>query len=269
MNAASARPIPPAAAVPGLAPHRVGSVAYLNSAPLTWGAEAQVLFATPAKLAALLQAEALDAALVSVVEVLENDRYEVLDGISIASRGEVRSVLLAHRGPLEAVSTVHCDTASLTSVGLLRVLLGERGLRPEFRPLPAYDTAHEHEAVLLIGDPALEFLRTPGEHRIWDLGAAWQELTGLPFVYAVWALRRGVTDAAWRARLRELCRSGLARREEVVARQPASQQAEVRTYLTRNIRYDLGEEEKAGLARFAELLARLTGRPPHPVRYVE
>ena len=68
--------------------------------------------------------------LVSVVEVLFNDRYDILDGIAIASLGEVKSVLLAHRKPLSEATEIFCDTASLTSVQLLRVLLAERGLKP-------------------------------------------------------------------------------------------------------------------------------------------
>src|SRR5215510_12063168 len=116
-----------------LAPFRVGSVPYLNAVPLTRGLEDEVVFATPSKLAELLQINQLDAALVSVTEVLLNDRYDVLDGISISSLGEVKSVLLAHRGPIEAAKEIFCDTASLSSVQLLRVLLAERGLKPEFK----------------------------------------------------------------------------------------------------------------------------------------
>ncbi len=63
--------------------------------------EDEVLYATPSKLAEMLRRDELDAGLVSVVEVLFNDRYDVLDGIAIASLGEVKSVLLAHRRPLE------------------------------------------------------------------------------------------------------------------------------------------------------------------------
>src|SRR5205823_425559 len=76
-----------------LAPFRVGSVRYLNAVPLTRGLEDEVVFATPAKLAEMLQRDELDAALVSVTEVLLKDRYDVLDGIAIASLGEVKSVL--------------------------------------------------------------------------------------------------------------------------------------------------------------------------------
>src|SRR5436305_9199639 len=122
-----------------LAPFRVGSVRYLNAVPLTRGLEDEVVFAVPSELARMLQRDELDAALVSVTEVLLNDRYDILDGTAIASLGEVKSVFLAHRKPIEEAKEIFRDTASLTSVNLLRVLLAERGLNPEFKPLPSYD----------------------------------------------------------------------------------------------------------------------------------
>jgi chorismate dehydratase len=186
-----------------LAPFRVGSVPYLNAVPLTRGIEDQILFLPPSRLAEALRRDELDAALVSVVEVLLQDRYDILDGVAIASLGEVKSVLLAHRQPLEHLRVIHCDTASLTSVQLLRVLLAERGLKPEFLPLPDGGPETYPDAVLLIGDRALDFLLGPHEHAILDLGAAWFECTGLPFVYAVWALRRGVENRALRQQLRD------------------------------------------------------------------
>src|SRR5215471_15904897 len=134
-----------------LHPFRVGSVRYLNSVPLTRGLEDEVVFATPSELAKMLQRDELDAALVSVTEVLFNDRYDILDGTAIASLGEVKSVLLAHRKPFEEAKEIFCDTASLTSVNLLRVLLAERGLKPEFKPLESYAVANEKDFVLLIG----------------------------------------------------------------------------------------------------------------------
>src|SRR5215207_4451146 len=173
-----------------LAPMRVGSVPYLNAVPLTRGIEDQIVLAPPAQLARLLRDGKLDAALVSVTEVLLTEGYDILDGIAVASLGEVKSVFLAHRKPLDEIDLVFCDSASLTSVNLLKVLLAERGLRPEMRPLLNYDDAGFHDAVLLIGDPALKFVLAPHDHQIWDLGTAWMEFTNLPFVYAVWALRR-------------------------------------------------------------------------------
>src|SRR3954466_12948456 len=95
-----------------LAPFRVGSVRYLNAVPLTRGLEDEVVFATPSKLAEMLERNELDAALVSVTEVLFTNRYDVLDGIAIASLGEVKSVLLAHKKPIEEAKEIFCDTAS-------------------------------------------------------------------------------------------------------------------------------------------------------------
>src|SRR5213596_3175148 len=134
-----------------LAPFRVGSVPYLNAVPLTRGLEEQIIFVTPAKLAEMLRRDELDAALVSVTEVLFNDRYDILDGIAVASLGEVKSVFLAHRRPLQEVQEVWCDPASLASVWLLRVLLAERGLRPDIKPLESYAAARDKDYALLIG----------------------------------------------------------------------------------------------------------------------
>src|SRR5881628_650340 len=83
-----------------LAPFRVGSVPYLNAVPLTRGLEEQIIFVPPSELAEKLRGDELDAALVSVTEVLCNDRYDVLDKVAVASLGEVKSVFLAHRRPL-------------------------------------------------------------------------------------------------------------------------------------------------------------------------
>ena len=88
---------------------------YLNAAPLTRGIESEIVFATPANLAEMLRRDELDAALVSLTEVLFTDRYDVLDGVAIGSFGEVYSVILAHRKPLEEAKEIFCDAASLTT----------------------------------------------------------------------------------------------------------------------------------------------------------
>ena len=235
-----------------LAPFRVGSVGYLNAVPLTRGLEEQVIYATPSRLAEMLQRDELDAGLVSVVEVLFNDRYDILDGIAIASLGEVKSVLLAHRRPLNEVKEVFCDTASLTSMQLLRVLLAERGLKPEFKPLGSYDFATLPDYAMLIGDPALDFALGPHEHEIWDLGAAWYELTNMPFVYAVWALRRGVKNAALRRLLREACEFGLDTLDTIISSRTDYTYDFRKDYLGWHIHYHLGSDEKRGLAKFME-----------------
>src|SRR5271163_1747655 len=150
-----------------LSPFRVGSVPYLNAAPLTRGLEEQIIFAPPSALAEKLRRDELDAALVSITEVLLTDRYDVLDGIAVASLGEVKSVFLAHRQPLEEIHEIHCDPASLAGLNLLKVLLAEHGLKPALSPLPGYKDASALPNVFLIGDPAIEFQRAPHPHEIW------------------------------------------------------------------------------------------------------
>src|SRR6266853_2267522 len=251
-----------------LAPFRVGSVPYLNAVPLTRGLEDQVIFATPAKLAEMLQRGELDAALVSVTEVLFNDRYDVLDGIAVASLGAVQSVLLAHRRPIEEAKEIFCDTASLTSVQVLRVLLAERGLRPELKPLASYDFEGLPDFALLIGDPALDFLRAPRQHEMWDLGAAWYEMSALPFVYAVWALRRGVENSALRRQLREARDFGMDTLDYIIRTRTDYDYDFRNDYLSWHIHYHLGADEKRGLARFTELLRKHTTAPVYEPRFV-
>jgi len=239
-----------------LSPYRVGSVPYLNAVPLTRGLESEVVFATPSKLAEMLRRDELDAALVSVTEVLFNDRYNILDGVAVASLGEVKSVFLAHRKPIDDVKVVFCDPASLTSINLLRVLLAERGIRAEFKELASYDDAVRQDYVLLIGDPALDFLRASHEHDIWDLGAAWLELTRLPFVYAVWALRRGVDTQRLGRQLRDAKDFGLETLDYIISSRSEYDLEFRKDYLGWHIHYHLGVDEKKGLARFAELLRK-------------
>lgn len=251
-----------------LAPFRVGSVGALNAVPLTRGLEDQVTYTTPAQLAQLLQRNELDAALVSVAEVLLNDRYDILDGIAIACLGEVKSVLLAHRRPLEEATEVYCDTASLTSVRLLRVLLAERGIRPEFKPLASYDFATLPDYAMLIGDTALDLALGPHEHAIWDLGAAWYELTRLPFVFAVWALRRGLENSALKRQLREARDFGLDTLDTIIRDHPKYDYDFRKDYLGWHIHYHLGTDEKRGLSKFVELLQKHKVGPIYPPRFV-
>ncbi len=239
-----------------LKPFRVGSVPYLNAVPATRGLEDEIQFVTPSKLAEMLRRDELDAALVSVTEVLFNDRYDVLDGVSIASLGEVKSVFVAHRYPLAEVHEIFCDPASLTSVNLLKVLLAERGIQAELIPLPDYEIAPSCDAVLLIGDRAIDFLRAEHSHQIWDLGSAWFDLTKLPFVYAVWALRRGVENKELRRRLREAKEFGVDTLDHIIRTRTEYDLDFRQDYLGWHIHYHLGSDEKRGLAKFAELLRK-------------
>ena len=242
---------------------------YLNAAPLTRDIASELVFATPAKLAEMLRRDELDAALVSVTEVLLNDRYDILDGVAIASLGEVYSVFLAHKRPLAEATEIFCDTASLTSVNLLKVLLAERGLKPEFKPLESYTAASGKDFVLLIGDRAIEFQLAPHPHEIFDLGTAWLELTNLPFVYAVWALRRGVENRVLRAELRSAKRFGMETLDQIIETREEFDENFRRDYFEWHIHYHLAEDEKRALAKFCELLRKHNLGPVFEPKFVK
>ena len=241
---------------------------YLNAVPLTRGIEGEITFATPAKLAEMLRRDELDAALVSVTEVLLTGRYDILDGVAIASLGEVYSVLLAHKKPLAEAREIFCDTASLASVNLLKVLLAEKNLFPQFKPLENYAAAGEKHFVLLIGDRAIEFQRAPHTHEIFDLGSAWLEMTQLPFVYAVWALRRGIENRELRRELKEARQFGLETLDTIIATREEFDEDFRRDYFEWHIHFHLGDDEKRAIAKFGELLCKHHLGPVFAPKYV-
>jgi len=247
---------------------RIGSVPYLLSASLTYGLEAETEFLPPSRLAKRLRAGEFAAGLVSITEVLFNDLYDILDGIAVASDGPVKSVFIAHKKPLEQVEVIHCDAASLSSVNLLKVTLAKRGLSTRFEPFDDYDRAAELDAVMLIGNPGLEFLRSPHEHEILDLGQAWREDTGLPFVFAVWAIRRDQRLPGLGEALLQAKRDGLTNLDKIIATHPEFD-AELRaSYLREHIHLDLGDREKQGIACFVECLRAVIGETVYEPKYI-
>jgi chorismate dehydratase len=216
----------------------------------------------------MLRNQELDAALVSIVEVLFSQQYDLLDGIAIASLGEVYSVFLAHRKPLEQIDVVYCDTASLTSVQLLKVLLGEKGLTPVFKALPDLNSVDQHDFVLLIGNPGIEFRRRNPTHEIFDLGAAWYELTRLPFVYAGWALQKDPNNQLLRQHLREAKAFGMDTLDYLIDNRTEYDRAFRKDYLGWHIHYHLGTDEKRGIQKFVEYLRKYSNREVFEPNYV-
>ncbi|MDX2079799.1 MAG: menaquinone biosynthesis protein [Terrimicrobiaceae bacterium] len=229
---------------------RIGCVPYLNARPLVFGIEDRVTFEVPSLLAADFLSGRFDAALIPVVALLERPDAVAVDGVSISARGTVRSVILAHPRPLAEAQEIVLDPSSRSSCALLAVLV--RGFFQISARL--VEKSDDPDAArLIIGDPALEFQAAPAAGwTITDLGEAWFRWTGLPFVFAVWAVRPGYENApSLGGLLRLAAAAGLEARPEISERQ--ANPGEALDYLTRNIRYSLGDDEKAGLARFCEL----------------
>jgi chorismate dehydratase len=141
-------------------------------------------------------------------------------------------------------------------------------LKPEFKPLENYKVAAEKDFVLLIGNRAIDFQRAPHGHEIFDLGAAWFEATNLPFVYAAWALRRGVENKALRRLLRETKIFGMETLDVIIRNHPAYDLDFRKDYLGLQIHFHLGPDEKRGIAKFCELLRKHNLGPVFEPKFV-
>ena len=250
-------------------PLRVGAVSFVNSVPLIDGLDRHpdVLLQRdlPSRLADLLAEDRIDVGLIPVIEYLRGVGGELVPGICIGSRGAVRTVKVFSQGPLEEATEIAVDRGSRTSIALLRVLLGELyGTEPDLHvcePRPESLFAH-YGTVLVIGDRADEV--DPAGLHVHDLGEMWQDLTGLPFVFAAWVLSERMSSEDARRRslvriLQDARDSGFARLDELAAAEVRRRHvdlASVLGYWRGHVHYTLGEAELAGLARFGELAAK-------------
>ncbi|MBU0740946.1 menaquinone biosynthesis protein [bacterium] len=272
--------------------YRIATVPYLAARPLVDALDelaperVRVISAVPSVLPELLHADEADAALIPVVECWRGAGDGIVPGVGIATGRRVDSVKLFSRVAPTRIRHVAVDRGSRTSVALLRILFADLyDVQPDFKVLePRVDTLlDDHEAALVIGDRGFAAegrFRAEGREdvHIVDLGETWRQMTGLPFVFAVWALgRRFVTGAgvaereelvALLTRSRDL---GLSRIDELAARAAAEgclgpggvcSADVIRGFFAESMCYALGEREMAGLRRFHTLCVRHAICPP-------
>lgn len=240
---------------------RVGIVHYINSRPLSRGllrsgsdGSIAIELLSPAAIADRLRDGTIDVGLVPSIELAQIAGLKVIPGIAIAATHEVRSVLLVSKVPVGEIASITLDENSRTSAALVRILLAERyGLEPALRHAAADLEAMlaESDAALLIGDPALLVPRD--RYVVLDLAGEWLEMTGLPFVFAVWAVRQGVAAEGLTELLQASLEVGLAELDAIVAEtaiETGLPPSVLRDYYTRNLRFEMGPAEQAGLAEF-------------------
>lgn len=255
---------------------RLASVPYVNAEPLTWGFVegpyreiCSIAHAVPSSISRLLGEGSVDVGLIPSIEYQRLEGVELLPYLCIASKSRARSVLLASRVPLDAVRRIALDPASRTSASLLKVIMAHRGRRDvvytEQAP-PLKEMLREHDAAMLIGDAALTADTT--DLLVFDLAAEWHGITGLPFVFALWAVRGGVAIPDGLRPFLESRQMGVANIRAIAAaaapriRLPAET---IEEYLRVNIHYHLGSEEARGLDLFfrqAHELGLVPGRRP-------
>jgi predicted solute-binding protein len=211
-------------------------------------------FRVPAGCADQVASGAADIGIIPSFELTRQD-LEVIPGPGIACRGPVRSILLISSRPAAEIRILAVDSSSRTSVELARVILERKyGAAPrQISHAPDLDAMLKiADAALIIGDPALRIALTVPYH-VYDLGAEWVEMTGLPMVFAVWAGRKGAITPEVAEAFRESCRFGKEHIEEIVRTESAERGFPpelVRQYLTGHIVHELGARDYEGMDLF-------------------
>jgi chorismate dehydratase len=246
---------------------RVGAVAYLNTKPLIHELDSitpqiELSLDYPSRLADQMAKGELEVALIPVIEYFRAGTYRLIPNIAIASQGPVLSVTLFSRVPWSEIRRVALDEGSRTSAALTQVLLRKKyGVQAEIAPLPldCSDEDVDADAVLLIGDRAMHAC-LPGFRYAFDLGQEWHDWTGLPFVYAAWAVRDGVDLGPVLEAFYEAKRRGIENVGPIAAREAPQLGLDAgfcRRYLANIIRFDLGSRELAGLHHYYMLASEL------------
>jgi chorismate dehydratase len=266
---------------------RVGHIQFLNCLPIYWGLmrsgallDVDLYKDTPERLSADLVAGDLDIGPITLVEFLRHaDDLLLLPDLAVGSDGPVLSVnLISTRPPAELDGRpVALGSTSRTGVMLAQMLLSERyGAEPEYFRCPPdlSQMLMEADAGVLIGDPALRAMyEAPARGlQVIDLAEAWKEWTGLPMVFAVWAVRKdfaaahpGLVKDVHEAfqRSRDLCLGELDEVAESAARWEPFDAATLANYF-RALDFSLGERQIAGVREFARRAANRGEVPPLP-----
>jgi chorismate dehydratase len=261
---------------------RISAISYLNTAPLMWdfehgvsGHDFDISYTLPSACARSLREGTADIGIIPAAAYTQIPGLMVLPGVAIASRRPVRSILLVSKVPLEKIRSVALDTSSMTSVALTKVIFEKwLGGGRTFSPMaPEIDRMLEsHDAALVIGDPALQIDRS--RYFTLDLAEEWIRYTGKPFVFAFWAIReqalRGATPSQdlstifQQSRDRGLDPASLDHITREWGPRLGLSEADVRSYLTENIYYQLDPACLEGLQLFYRYAAEIGALPPAP-----
>jgi chorismate dehydratase len=235
---------------------RVGAVSYLNTKPLIYGFqqgmmkdEIELIIDYPAKIGSALLNDEIDIGLVPVAILPELKEHYIVGDHCIGSEGAVASVCLFSEVPLGQVKTVLMDFQSRTSVKLAQILMKEfweidpviKNGVDDFRSEISGTTA-----AVVIGDRALE-QRMISTYQ-YDLGLAWKQHTGQPFVFAAWVSNKKLSDD-FINKFNDANEYGLQHIDEIVRLNPYAV-FDLKKYYTAHISYDLTDEKRRGLEEF-------------------
>jgi chorismate dehydratase len=279
---------------------RISIVQYLNTAPLVWGftngslrGKYDLSFTVPSQCASDLRSGRADVAIIPAIEYQRIDDLVILPDMAIASKRQVRSLLIIAKKPIEQVKSFALDGSSRSTQTLTRILCAEKWkIAPQFFEAPPDLGAmlEQADAALLIGDPALRIsvgiekdswqaaedqticqaatlgITSTEMLYVYDVVGEWQSLSGLPAVLAVWAARRDIATPEVAADFLASRDFGLSRIPEIcfdAARELELPQRTLESYLSHNIDFSLDEENRRGLELYFAHAAKL-GLIPQP-----
>ncbi len=240
---------------------RVASVGFINARPLIAGLDEDqgldLRLDVPSRLLARIRSGEADVALLPVIDLQREPGLRVVPAGGIGCDGPTLTVRLFSQTPFERITSLACDPDSHTSVALARIVLERQyGVTPELIDL--YDArGGDGEARLLIGDKVVCEEPAGFEHQL-DLGAAWKEMTGRPFVFAVWCAREGVELGDLAARLSAARERGMGQIDSIVKKfavprgWPAGLAIQ---YLTTYLKFEIAEPQLDAIRHFHELAA--------------
>ena len=235
---------------------KVGAVSYLNTKPLIYGFQqgmmqdaVDLIIDYPARIAEMLQQGSIDVGLIPVASIPALKEHHIVSDYGIACDGEVASVCLFSDVPLQEIKTILLDYQSRTSVELLKILLSDHWkINPK---LIAGTSNYETEikgttAGLVIGDRAFD-KRLQSKY-IYDLGLAWKEMTGLPFIFAAWVSNR-VLSPAFITAFNAANEFGINHLDEVIKQNPITV-FDLKAYYTQFVKFKLDVEMQSAKALF-------------------
>jgi len=240
---------------------KVGIVSYLNSRPLIYGLklppiskEIELVEAYPSRLADMLVNNEIDLGLIPVAAIPNLPEYQIISDYCIGAEGEVASVCLFSEVPLNKITRIYLDYQSRSSVALLKWLILEYwGIHPEL--IEAQDENYRDEikgtsAGLIIGDRALQQRKL--STFIYDLGAEWRFVTGLPFVFAAWVSNKKL-EKEFIEKFNVANSLGLEQIDKIINQYPFPDYDLIK-YYNFHISYRLDEKKKKGLELFLSYL---------------
>ncbi|MBL0200414.1 MAG: menaquinone biosynthesis protein [Chitinophagaceae bacterium] len=242
---------------------KVGAVSYLNTKPLIYGFEQgsmkdeiELIFDYPANIAALLIQDKIDIGLVPVAIIPLLKEHHIVSDYGIACDGEVASVCLFSDVPLQEIETILMDYQSRTSVALLKILLKEHW---KINPALIAGTADYENKIagttagLVIGDRALE--QRQKSKYINDLGTAWKEMTGLPFVFAAWVSNKEL-PAEFIEAFNKANETGFIHLDEVIRQNPLTV-FDLKSYYTDFVKFKLNSRMQEAKALFLRKISTI------------